>query len=243
MKTVSNLHNFTSNLTEAAAYDLRACFKSRNFSKGEIIFSTGQAPDKLFQLASGRVALCNYSGDGQEIILTQYRPGDWFGITGIMDGMPRVNTTTALEDTRVLILGATDFRRMCDKHPEILKAFSIMQANHNRMLLNLLVDASLLRLPARIMRTIQRLLASLGKQDAENLYYIQCSHEEMARYVGASRQSTSLELKKLEKAGLIRSAYGKIYVLDQQALDTRCETLTSFEQVAATYEDEAGPQA
>jgi CRP-like cAMP-binding protein len=112
-----------------------------------------------------------------------------------------------------------------------------MQANHIRMLLNLLVDASLLRLPGRVVRTIQRLLVSLGKQDADGLHYIECSHDELARYVAASRQSTSIELKKLEKAGIIRSAYGKIYIIDQQALNSSGDNLTSFEPVAALYDD------
>lgn len=104
-----------------------------------------------------------------------------------------------------------------------------------RMLLNLLVDASLLRLPARVARTIQRLLISMAKRDADGATYLQCSHDELARYVAASRQSTSIELKKLEQAGIIRSAYGKIYLLDQRALNDLCDQLTGFEPIAPSY--------
>jgi CRP/FNR family cyclic AMP-dependent transcriptional regulator len=237
METVSHFHDFTSQLPEAAAYDLRECLKPREFVKGEIIFHGGDSPDHLFQLASGSIALVNYSASGQEIMLTQYRSGDWFGMTGIMDRRPRINTAIALEDTRVLVLASADFHHQCDKHPQILRAFSVLQANHNRLLLNLLVDASLLRLPARIVRTIQRLHTGQGMQDADGLHYIKCSHDELSRYVGASRQSTSIELKKLEQEGILRSAYGKIYIENQQALDDSCDQLTSFEPVAPIYSD------
>ena len=88
------------------------------------------------------------------------------------------------------------------------------------------------------MRTLQRLLVSLGKQDTEGQQYIECSHEELARYVAASRQSTSIELKKLKQAGIIRSAYGKIYILNEQALNYSSDQLTGFEPVAAHYEDD-----
>jgi CRP-like cAMP-binding protein len=85
--------------------------------------------------------------------------------------------------------------------------------------------------------TIQRTFCVMqGKQDADGRHYIECSHEELARYVAASRQSTSVELIKLEKAGIIRSAYAKIYVLDTQALDDSSHQLTSYEPIAPLYE-------
>jgi len=236
VEAISNLHNFMSDLPEAAVYDIRACLKPRRFASREVIFHGGDEPDHVFQLASGNVALCNYAVDGQEIILTKYQPGDWFGDTGILDGRPRVNTAIALGDADLLALSRVDFNKLCKQHPKIQWAFSVMQANHIRLLLNLLVDASLLRLPGRIIRSVQRLLVSEGKQDSDGLQYIECSHEELARYVAASRQSTSIELKKLEQAGIVRSAYGKIYVLDPTALNDSSDHLTSFEPMAALYD-------
>ena len=237
MEAVSDLHNFMSKLPEAVARDIRACFKRRRYADREVIFHGGDRPDYIFQIASGTVALCNYSVDGQEITLYIHQAGDWIGDTGIMDGRPRVNTAIANGEAEILILSGADFNNLCGRHPEIQHAFSVMQANHIRILLNLLVDASLLRLPGRVIRTIQRLLVSTGKQDADGLRYIECSHEGLARFVAASRQSTSIELKKLEKAGIIRSAYGKIYVLDPTALNDCGDKLTSSEPVAALYEN------
>lgn len=237
MEAVSNFHNFMSGLPEAVVYDIRACFRPRKFADREVIFHSGDAPDHIYQIASGVVALCNYAVDGQEITLANFQPGDWFGDTGIMDGRARINSALAVGEAELLALSRADFNKLCDRHPQIQRAFSIMQANHIRMLLNLLVDASLLRLPGRVVRTVQRLLVSQGKRDADDLQYIECSHEELARYVAASRQSTSIELKKLEQAGILRSAYGKIYVIDPLALNDSSDSLTSFEPVAALYGD------
>jgi CRP/FNR family cyclic AMP-dependent transcriptional regulator len=238
VKAVTNLHNFIADLPEEAAADLQASLKPlRPCADREVIFRAGDDPDRLFQITSGEVALCNYSVDGQEIILTKFFPGDWFGDTGMLDGNPRINTAISVGETQLNQLSRADFHTLCDKHPSIQKQFSIMLSNHVRMLLNLLVDASLLRLPARIVRTIQRLLVSMGKQNDEGMDYIECSHEELARFVSASRQSTSVELKKLEQQGIIRSAYGKIYILDKPALHQSSDDLTSFEPIAAVYTD------
>ncbi|MEP5765161.1 MAG: Crp/Fnr family transcriptional regulator [Halieaceae bacterium] len=238
MKAISNLHNFLGELPEAVITELESRLtQPRTYSDREIIFCGGDSPDYLFQIVSGEVALSNSSADGQEIILTKFLAGDWFGDTGIMDGNPRINTAIAAGDTVLRALSRADFLDLCERHTEILRQFSIMQSHHVRMLLNLLVDASLLRLPARIVRSIQRLLVSSGKQDQKGEYYIECSHEELARFVAASRQSTSVELKKLEQQGIVRSAYGKIYVIDRDALNKTSDDLTDFEPIAARYSD------
>ena len=237
MEAVPHLHNFISDLPQAVVDDIHACFRPRRYANREVIFHGGDQPDFMFQIASGLVALCNYAVDGQEIILAKFQGGDWVGDTGIMDGRPRINTAIAIGEAEILILSREDFNNLCGRHPEIQRAFSVMQANHIRILLNLLVDASLLRLPGRVVRSIQRLLVSTGKQDGDGLSYIECSHEELARFVAASRQSTSIELKKLEQAGIIRSAYGKIYIIDPTALNDSSDRLTSTEPVAALYDD------
>jgi CRP/FNR family cyclic AMP-dependent transcriptional regulator len=152
-----------------------------------------------------------------------------------------MNTAVAITETDLLALGRSDFDALCLKHPEIERGFSLLQGSSLRLVLNLLVDASLLNLPGRLVRTIQRLLISEGKQDADGLNYITCSHDLLARYVAASRPSTSIELKKLEATGMIRSAYGKLYVLDRQALNDCSDRLTSFDAVAAIYAENEDP--
>jgi len=238
VKAIFNPHDFTSDLPDEAVADLLGALKPlRSFSNKEVIFRAGDEPDCLFQIISGEVSLCNYSADGQEIILTKFLPGAWIGDTGIMDGYPRINTAVSVGTTQVKQLSRADFHLLCSKHPAIVHEFSIMLSIHVRILLNLLVDSALLRLPARIVRTIQRLLISTGKKDQEGLDYIECSHEELARFVGASRQSTSVELKKLEQSGIIRSVYGKIYILDKKALHQNADHLTNFEPIGAVYEE------
>jgi CRP-like cAMP-binding protein len=239
MKAIPNMHNFTGDLSAAAGEALNARLtKPRHYVDREVIFRAGDPPDYLFQVISGEIALCNYSVDGQEIILAKFLPGDCFGDTGIMDDGARINTAIAVGETELQSLSKAHFHELCDLHPEIMRQFSRMQANHVRLLLNLLVDASLLKLPARIARTLQRLLVSRGKHDESGELYIETSHEELARFVSASRQSTSLELKKLEQAGTISSGYGKITITDNEALDRFCEEISTFEPIAALYSDD-----
>jgi CRP/FNR family cyclic AMP-dependent transcriptional regulator len=237
MRAVSNFHNPRVDLPQAAMNDIRACFKPRRCVDGEVIYHGGDDPDHLFQISSGNVGIHSSTADGREMIITNHQSGDWFGYVGILDHIPRINTAIALDEVSLLALSRADFIDLCERHPKILQAFSILLNNHIRFLFNLLVDSSLLPLVGRVQRTIQRLLISQGKKDDQGGHYIECSQEELGLYVAASRQSTSVEIKKLENAGIVRSAYGKLYVLDPQALDESCAKFTSFEQVTAIYSD------
>jgi CRP/FNR family cyclic AMP-dependent transcriptional regulator len=238
MRAVSNFHNPRVDLPQAAINDIRACFKPRHCVDGEVIYRPGDNTDHIFQISSGNVGIHSSTADGREMIITNHQPGDWFGYVGILDQIPRINTAIALDEVRLLALRSADFIDLCERHPKMLQAFSILLSNHISFLFNLLVDSSLLPLTGRVQRTIQRLLISQGKKDGDGERYIECSQEELGLYVAASRQSTSGEIKKLENAGIVRSTYGKLYVLDTQALDESCAKFTSFEQVTAIYGDD-----
>ena len=238
MRAVSNFHNPRVDLSQAAINDIRACFKLRRCVDGEVIYHSGDGPDQLFQISTGNVGIHSSTADGRKIIITNHQSGDWFGYVGLLDEIPRINTAIAQGEVSLLALSRADFIDLCERHPKILQAFSRLLSNHIRFLFNLLVDSSLLPLAGRVQRTIQRLLISQGKKDDQGRHYIECSHEELGLYVAASRQSTSVEVKKLETAGIVRSTYGKLYVLDRQALDESCGKFSSFEQVAAIYSDD-----
>jgi CRP-like cAMP-binding protein len=218
MEAIENFFNFTNGLAADVKEDVRAqCSGPHQFSDGE--------PE-----------VRHFSVDGQAINVTQYRDGDWCGDINVMDGRPRLNTGLAVGDVEILILKSSDFLALCERHPTLLLAYSVKQSYVIRLLISMLVDFSVLALSGRLVRTLLRLLIGQGKEDENGESYIECSQEEIARYLAVSRQSASTELKKLEKTGAIRIAYGKIYIVDTQALNDACEKLTSYEPVAATYQ-------
>lgn len=236
MEAVSNLYNFTHDLPEEILSAINShCEPPRSYSDGEVIFNAGESTAHLFQVLSGTVELCHFSADGQEVKLTKYQADDWFGDINIMDGKPRLNTALALGDCRARALDRNSFLQLCEQYPAFLHAFSQKQTNLIRLLMSMMLDSSLLKLSGRILRILQRLLINEGKVDESGTRYIDCSQEELARYLAASRQSTHTELKKLEQSGMIRNDYGRIYVPDAEALNDTCNSLTSFETLAAAY--------
>ena len=61
------------------------------------------------------------------------------------------------------------------------------------------------------------------------------SHEALAHMLGATRQAVSQEMKRLERAGLIRISYGKVFIRDIEALVAPVESLIGAEPVVSSY--------
>jgi CRP-like cAMP-binding protein len=68
--------------------------------------------------------------------------------------------------------------------------------------------------PHRLARRLQELFA--GNQAADGA--LACSHDELARMIGSSRQSVTAIIKGWERQGWLEQAYGRIRLLDAASL-------------------------
>ena len=58
---------------------------------------------------------------------------------------------------------------------------------------------------------------------------------DLARLLGATRQSVSKELKRLEQQGFVEIRYGRFYILDLPALNEQFEESLGMEQLSPFY--------
>jgi MFS family permease len=85
---------------------------------GEVIIRQGDPADRFYLVAEGRVTVTQTpEEEGDERHLRDLGPGDVFGEIGLLRGTPRTATVTALEDGRLLALGAEDFGELVGSGP------------------------------------------------------------------------------------------------------------------------------
>lgn len=237
MKTIPNLHNFIGPLPADVLAEIEQLSIERHLSDGEPVYRQGDEANEMYQLLKGGVRMCNYSHDGKEIDLGNFKPGDCFGEVGMIDGMPRMSHALTIGPSIVRVLSKKHFDQLYDKHPEISKQFILMLCRRVRLLYSLTEEASTLNLHQRLARIIHRMSYSHGIQEDDKPLYIDTSQEELGRLLGASRQSISKELKKLEQEGSIEVRYGKVYVKDLESLNREYENLIGQEQVTPVYRE------
>ncbi len=238
MHTIYNLHNFIDQLPEHILTRWLNLSVERFYQNEECIYHQCEESTEIYQICSGCIRLCNYSEEGKEMVVASFKTGDCFGEMGLIDSLPRSSHAIAVGDVCLRVLSKKHFQEMYDTYPEIAKQINLMLVHRVRLLWQYTEDASTLNLHQRLARTLMRLKHSHGEQEGNSNYYINTSHEELGRMLGASRQSISKELKALEKEGCIKVLYGKISIIDLVALNARYENLMGQEQFTPIYKDE-----
>lgn len=237
MQKVSNLHNWISELPEAIGEHIRRRFSQRSLQDGEFLYHQGDHAGACYQVAKGRLKVCNYNYAGQELVHVILVDGDCVGDWGLLIDQPRMNNAIACGQAEINILSKTHFDELYDKYPEIPKALNRVMARRLRLTFMLTEDASLLPLRERLARLIIRMAHSLGRADQDGCALIEnISHEELAKMLGAARPSVGRELKKFAEEGAIEIKYGKLLIRDIAAFSAQFDHLLSVEPVVADYD-------
>ncbi len=95
-------HSFLALLEPEAARSLTEASEQVSFSNGDILFHEGDLADSLYLVLDGAVRLTKRDPSGKEHVLAVVQANDYFGEFGVLDGLPRSATATAVEAPTVL---------------------------------------------------------------------------------------------------------------------------------------------
>ncbi len=202
-------------MPEAKIKAVSASFDMINFPKGKVIYSPDDPGEVLFLLKRGRVRVFSVAHDGRELTLDEMAKGAIFGEMALYGQSMYGNFAVASEDSLVCVVPRNSARRMLENNPTV--ALRLAEILGKR-----LVSAQS-RLEGLALKDVRRRLASLLLELApkpadgttlERKY----THEELAKMVGASRESVSLALSDFRKRQWLAIADHFITLTDNQAL-------------------------
>ncbi len=82
---------------------------NRTYRKGDAIVVQGQGGEGFFIVTSGKAEAVRRRADGEDLVVNEFGPGDFFGELALLDDGPRTATITAVEETNCLVLVRWDF--------------------------------------------------------------------------------------------------------------------------------------
>lgn len=209
-------------LDDEAAFALQKSMVPQNLKKGKILFTEGEPGDRLYIVTAGKIKLSHASGDGRESLLAILGPGEMFGELSFFDPGKRTSTASAVSDSEVLGLSNHDLRPWLEGRPEV--AQSLLKALAHRLRKNneTLSDLVFADVPGRVAKA----LLSLGEKfGAHNIDGFVVNHgltqEELAQFVGASRETVNKALADFVSRGWIRLETRSVTILDEERLKLR----------------------
>jgi CRP-like cAMP-binding protein len=189
----------------------------RAYDRAEIVFRSGDAGDALFGVVTGRIRISTGNADGREIFLNIMEPGDTFGEIALLDGGTRTATATAIDASELVSIRRGPLFELLEREPKVALELLRLCGERLRWTSGLLEDAALLDAPARLAKR----LLSLGELHGERSgggYRIRISQEELASFLGISRQAVNEQLQEWKASGSIELGRGAVTVRDPSAL-------------------------
>lgn len=185
---------------------------------GEYVCMIGRQVTYWFGLIDGLLKMSSENAQGVSMTFVGLPPGGWFGEgTAIKRESYRYNVQ-ALRKSVVAGLHIDTFHWLLDNSLGFNRY--IMNQLNERLgqFIGMMENERLLDIDTRIARVLAALFNPVLYPGTNRL--LQISQEELGYLAGVSRQRANQGLKVLEDAGLLRSEYGGINVLDLDGLRT-----------------------
>jgi len=106
------------------------------------VIKEGDPGDCAYIVEVGSLQVSKVNAQNKKQILAQLKANDIFGELGLIDGLPRSATVTALEDCTVKVLTKESFNSLTTSNPEALIPIFKVLASRLRSTLNLVGRAS-----------------------------------------------------------------------------------------------------
>ncbi|OIJ14854.1 Crp/Fnr family transcriptional regulator [Anaerobacillus alkalilacustris] len=195
--TILKKMEFFEGLTKEEISPLLDLATEKNFEDKDVLFSEGDERRYLYVLGKGTVMISKLNEDGEESFINVLTSGEIFPHTGFFDDRPYPGTATAKKRAEVLMIPIAAFERFIEAHPRL--AFRIIKVMSKKIysLQRKLNETLSLNVEDRLLSTLKQ-MNDLSKTETINL-----THQELGNIVGASRETVTRQLKKLEQQGKV----------------------------------------
>jgi CRP-like cAMP-binding protein len=171
----------------------------------------------LHAIVRGKVRISAGDPDGLEVFFNILAAGDTFGEIALLDGGPRTATATAMVASELLSIPRASFYATIEREPRLALELLRLCGERLRWTSGLAEDAALLDPPARLARRLLLLAAGHGEPAAHGLA-LRLSQEDLASFLGVSRQLVNQYLQEWKQRGWVDLARGAVVIRDTTAL-------------------------
>ncbi len=197
----------------------------RSFQSGEVVFSQGDPGDALYAVVTGKIRISAGAADGREISLNIMEPGDTFGEIALLDGGTRTASATATVASELVSIRREHFVRLLEREPRVALELLRLCGERLRWTSGLVEDAALLHAPARLAKRLLSLGTLHGQRTGAGVT-LRISQEDLATFLGVSRQIVNQYLQGWKTRGWVALGRGVVTVRDESALRDAAQETT-----------------
>ena len=219
-------------------------YHTKHYVKGEIILSQDEVPALAYMIKKGVIKTYNLTADGEEKPISFDIRGEIFPAGWVFGKLKRCQYFyEAFTDCELYCLPPEDYRQFIQTHPDVLyTVFNnfVGRYLYFQMRVNALEQS---KASAKVLYTIHFLALRFGYDIKPNVVRIPLplTQQDLANFMGLTRETTSMELKKLQNEGIISYRNQQYTVKTDKLNDCLDEEYDHAGLRAQTAKDPASP--
>lgn len=220
----AELDEFMARLDPADRDALTARGRQRRWPAGASLFLEGESCSTVVIVVSGRVKVFSLTEHGEEIVLAVRGPGALLGELSAVDGAPRNASVSALEPVVALVVPIAAFTDYLRQHGPAAIALLQLVTAKLRDSDRKRVEFAAYDIAARVARRLVELADRFGEPEPDGpgvRISVALSQDELAGWVGASREAVAKALRVLRSRGFVSTGRRTMTVLDLDGLRRR----------------------
>lgn len=196
--------------------DLASLATIKKYSKHQIIYRAGDAPDDVFILINGIIKIISKSGEGREVIKTIIHPKTLFGLEYLSSQNQRFNTAKSIDkDLICFSINSKDFKSYLKENWALTEKFIKMMGTRLMYLEDRFESLVFKDARERIIDFLKDNAKTNGRQvGLEMLIKHSLTQQDIANYTGTSRQTVTYVLNDLKRQNQIYFKRKSILIRD-----------------------------
>ena len=216
-KTIIERNSLFRGLPRTTIDQVAALASRRSYENAAVVFLRGDPGDALYGVVTGRVRISASAPGGKEVFLNVMEPGDAFGEIALLDGEPRTASATTLSPTQLIVIRREHFVELLRREPKLAVHLIELLCKRVRWTSQLMEDTTLLSAHAQLAKRLLSLASMHGRASPTGTK-LTLSQEELAQFLGLSRQAVNKHLQTWKGKGWISLGRGSVTVINERAL-------------------------
>ena len=203
--------------------------KQRTYKKGEVILEAQVNPPGVFYIEKGFIKVYSLDSNGEEKNYVFYNDGVIFPLVLVLKDYPDNLYYEAMSDTIIRETTKDSFMQFIRTDTQVLEEVLQMVLDLFGVYLDRVENLELSKAYARVIARLLFIAKRFGKEEGQRvLLNIPITHYDLADSIALTRETTSREIEKLRKKGLIEYEDRLLWITDIDKL--REELADSFEK-------------
>jgi CRP/FNR family cyclic AMP-dependent transcriptional regulator len=225
---------FLASLSVDEADAFRAAGFRRTYRASTTLLHQADEAGPVMVLLRGRAKIA-VTGSGREAIFGVVGPGELVGELAAVDDRPRSTTVTTVEPVEALVVPRSDFCALLARYPRIALVILRMVARRLRYADVQRAQFGTLDVAERLARRLLELCDRFGSQQERGIEIsLPLSQEELANWVGASREAVAKAFQLLRTLDIVETGRRRVIVLDREALERHAQWTSAEDAGAAS---------